>query len=91
MQLTKYLCLFAVNDQIRVIRGCGYINDTFETIPPGAPMEEQCVRRTGTFSVMIEYCACNNKDGCNHSAKVSFSYLSYLLPIALTALFLARA
>ncbi|KAJ6225438.1 hypothetical protein RDWZM_003983 [Blomia tropicalis] len=79
-----------VNDQLRIIRGCGYINDTFDTVPPGAKIEEECIRRTGTFSVMIEFCACNSGDGCNHAAIASFSYLSYLIPVALTAILLLR-
>ncbi|KAH9412567.1 hypothetical protein DERP_006529 [Dermatophagoides pteronyssinus] len=58
-----------INDEYRVIRGCGYINDTFDTIPPGAEIENECLRRTGTFSVMVEFCICNGEDGCNHGLK----------------------
>lgn len=85
--LLPFLC--PVNEKVRIIRGCGYINDTMDSVPPGAQLEDQCVRRTGTFSVMIENCVCNSGDGCNHSASVTFSYLmNYLLPVAFTAVLL---
>lgn len=75
---------FLVNDEYRIIRGCGYINDTFDTIPPGAEIEDQCLRRTGTFSVMVEYCICNGENGCNHATFISINntlLLIIMLPL----------
>lgn len=68
-----------VDDSIRVIRGCGYINDTFDTIPPGASLETDCIRRAGTFSLTVQYCVCNSGDGCNPASRVSFSYVTLLM------------
>ncbi|KAH7643100.1 hypothetical protein DERF_016054 [Dermatophagoides farinae] len=73
-----------INDEYRIIRGCGYINDTFDTIPPGAEIEDQCLRRTGTFSVMVEYCICNGENGCNHATFISINntlLLIIMLPL----------
>ncbi|KPM11364.1 hypothetical protein QR98_0099350 [Sarcoptes scabiei] len=74
-----------INDEYRIVRGCGYINDSFDTIPPGAEIAEQCIRRTGTFSVMVEYCICNSEDGCNHTSIIGLNpwILILLLPLIL--------
>lgn len=40
----------------RVVRSCGWILDE--------SVNKACVKRSGTFSVLMEYCSCD-QDGCN--------------------------
>lgn len=80
-----------INDEYRVIRGCGYINDTFDTILPGADIDDKCFRRTGTFSVMVEYCICNSDDGCNFATRIKINnWLTIMLPSLIMAFILFK-
>jgi len=56
----------------RIIRSCGWIVD--DSVNRG------CVRRAGTFSVLIEYCTCD-RDGCNGSTSLSASQVATFLAV----------
>ncbi|KAK8746049.1 hypothetical protein OTU49_017241 [Cherax quadricarinatus] len=43
-----------------------------------------CIYRTGTFNIHMEYCTCNDKDGCNPAVDVRPSI--YLITAASTGL-----
>ncbi|XP_054164694.1 uncharacterized protein LOC128962344 [Oppia nitens] len=72
-----------VNDEYRTIRGCGYLNDLGQEIKPGTVLPNDCIKRAGTFSVLVQYCSCNGKDGCNHSTHLIVSSITLIIPIAL--------
>lgn len=79
---------FTVNNKVRIIRGCGYINDTMDSVPEGAQLDKHCTKQMG--SVVIEYCVCNTGDGCNSVGSLSFGLLTTLLPLAVLVAFLGR-
>lgn len=45
-----------VYNDLRYVRDCGWLADEKEG--------SECIRRAGTFSVLMKYCSCNT-DGCN--------------------------
>ncbi|KAI1281932.1 hypothetical protein HDE_12997 [Halotydeus destructor] len=70
------------DEQPRTIRGCGFLED--------GTTDGQCVRRSGTFSVLVEYCTCST-DGCNSARGSSPQYIAYLaLGSLLVAFFSSR-
>ncbi|CAG2174122.1 unnamed protein product [Oppiella nova] len=69
-----------VNDEYRTIRGCGYLDDAGKEIKPNEHLANECVKRAGTFSVLIQYCSCNGKDGCNHSHHLIVSSITLIIP-----------
>jgi len=81
--LLQYLFFFLVNDEYRTIRGCGYINDDGKEVKPDTKLSGDCIKRAGTFSVLVQYCSCNGEDGCNHSNQIIVSSISLILPLVL--------
>ena len=78
---------FSVNNVVRVIRTCGYINETMDQVPEGAVLPKTCEKQSG--AVVIETCVCNSGDGCNSVGSLTGGPLTYLLPLAVGALTLA--
>ena len=75
-----------VNNELRVIRGCGYLNDTFTSDEESnVKVNQQCIR-SGTISVMVEYCSCSSGEGCN-----SAQTLNVITPIMAVLLTLFSA
>lgn len=72
---------------MRIIRSCGYINDTLDQVPEGANLPKVCDKQSG--SIVIENCVCNNGDGCNSVGSITGGLLTYLLPLAVGALTIA--
>jgi len=72
-----------VDDKYRYIRGCGYVGDDGVQLKPNAEISGECVKRAGTFSVLVQYCSCNGIDGCNHAGHLIASYISALIPLVL--------
>lgn len=72
-----------MNDDYRYIRGCGYVDEDGQQIAPGTQLPAECIKRAGTFSVLVQYCSCNSGDGCNHAAHMVISYISTLVPLIL--------
>ena len=64
-------CSIVDNNPVpRVVRTCGWISDD--------STDGECIRRSGTFSVLVEYCTCST-DGCNGATG---TYLSTGLAVA---------
>lgn len=76
-----------INNVVRVIRTCGYINETMDQVPEGAVLPKTCEKQSG--AVVIETCVCNSGDGCNSVGSLTGGPLTYLLPLAVGALTLA--
>jgi len=62
----------------RIVRGCGWIEDD--------TTDGECVRRAGTYSILVEYCSCRG-DGCNGATGLSTSTLTLLPTILVMAIF----
>lgn len=65
------LSLVSVEGKLRIIRDCGYIIDrsahSVGVTANGSQThigDSDCVKRAGTFSVLMQYCSCRT-DGCN--------------------------
>lgn len=72
-----------VNDDYRTIRGCGYVNEEGNEIKANTQISNDCIKRAGTFSVLVQYCSCNSDDGCNHSNHLIVSSLTLIIPFFL--------
>lgn len=62
-----------VYGKIRIVRGCGYIEDQYK--------DAKCLHRSGTFNVYARYCSCSG-NLCNSAEQVT----SALLLIAFTTI-----
>lgn len=60
-----------VYSDFRTVRDCGWLKDEREGT--------DCIRRAGTFSVLMKYCSCD-KDGCNGARRLSASSLLMVAP-----------
>ncbi|KAK8783551.1 hypothetical protein V5799_010086 [Amblyomma americanum] len=60
-----------VYSDFRTVRDCGWLKDEKEGT--------SCMRRAGTFSVLMKYCSCD-KDGCNSARRSSASSLLMVAP-----------
>eukprot|EP00096_Caligus_rogercresseyi_P008131 TRINITY_DN26502_c0_g1_i1.p1 TRINITY_DN26502_c0_g1~~TRINITY_DN26502_c0_g1_i1.p1 ORF type:complete len:168 (+),score=46.96 TRINITY_DN26502_c0_g1_i1:33-536(+) len=65
-----------VEEEIRVIRGCGWIPNT------GVIKGRDCFSRVGTMEVSVRHCVCDT-DGCNGSGNLRPG-LASLLPALIT-------
>lgn len=82
LHLTTYLLAVQDDPKPRIVRGCGWITDS--------STDGQCVRRSGTFSVLVEYCSCQG-DGCNGATSLaSGTILIASIFAALSALYAGR-
>jgi len=70
-----------VNEEVRIIRGCGWIENY------GFVKDRTCFNRAGTHQVQIIHCVCG-EDGCN-SAPRALS-LSHLLSLLIPGLLMLR-
>ncbi|RXG71216.1 hypothetical protein Avbf_08729 [Armadillidium vulgare] len=69
-----------VNGQWRFKRDCARLGE------PGVGGDERyCIYRSGTYNIHMEYCTCDDKDGCNTSS--SQYQVSYLLFFGFPLLF----
>lgn len=69
-----------VYSDFRTVRDCGWLKSDKEGT--------ECMRRAGTFSVLMKYCSCD-KDGCNGARRPSAisSLLMVASPLLLLRLF----
>jgi len=75
------------NGEWRTIRGCGYIDPPTEE--DNSKLGNNCEMRYGTYDVIMESCACNNKDGCNSSpTRSGLNPLTVKLIVAISTLLL---
>jgi len=72
-----------VNDDYRTIRGCGYVSEDGTEVKTDTKLSGDCIKRAGTFSVLVQYCSCNSGDGCNSQTKLIVSSITLIIPIIL--------
>ncbi|RWS27477.1 hypothetical protein B4U80_08080 [Leptotrombidium deliense] len=82
MKLTKVKC-FSVNDNDRIFRGCGWIEEDADVTSKLGPGE--CIKRSGTFSISI----CKNEDGCNGITKDVPSYFTVFTSLIVAVVFIS--
>ncbi|MCL4129782.1 UNVERIFIED_CONTAM: hypothetical protein GTU68_037584 [Idotea baltica] len=74
-----------INGQWRFKRDCARLGE------PGVGGDERyCIYRSGTYNIHMEYCTCDDKDGCNKAPShthISF-YLAIGFPLLLSAFFI---
>ncbi|XP_075215111.1 UPAR/Ly6 domain-containing protein crok-like [Lycorma delicatula] len=76
-ELTPTICrknVQRVYGKIRVVRGCGFIEDENK--------ERACIQRTGTHDVFMNYCTCKG-DLCNSAVSLTSSTLVILITAAI--------
>jgi len=61
----------------RIVRTCGWIADS--------STDGECIKRSGTFSILVEYCTCST-DGCNSAITQKISLGLAMFVLALTAI-----
>lgn len=75
--------VFAVNGEWRFKRDCARLGE------PGVGGDERyCIYRTGTYNIHMEYCTCDDKDGCNRAPSRSKTpyYLAFGIPLLFSVL-----
>lgn len=63
-----------VNENYRYIRGCGWLPEEKEGV--------ECVKRAGTFNVLVQYCNCKD-DGCNLATQNGISWITVITVVTL--------
>ncbi|KAG4065026.1 hypothetical protein HA402_004149, partial [Bradysia odoriphaga] len=70
-----------VNGEWRYIRSCAYMRDESSIVVD----DISCLMRTGANNLVMEYCTCNHKDGCNSSTlaspKIMFVYVAMIFSL----------